>query len=119
MVLWGASVRFCSAPPLIWLQQLCWSLFYCSRNKGGREVSIAGDRGGDRIVVFLAPNLTANFGVDIAAVTKSEGRADEFTVIDLAAGTWNHKAWSAILDDRVFHVDEPRVRNHLFEAAFQ
>ena len=38
--------------------------------EGEEEVSIAGDRGGDRIVVFLAPNLTANFGVDIAAVAE-------------------------------------------------
>ena len=103
----------------IWLQQLCWSLFLLFLNEGGREVSIAGDRGGDRIVAFLTPNLTANFSVNITAVTEFEGRADEFTVIDLAAGTGNHKAWSSILDDRVFHVDEPRVRNHLFEAAFQ
>ena len=93
--------------------------FFLFLNEGGREVSIAGDRGGDRIVAFLAPNLTANFSVNITAVTEFEGRADEFTVIDLAAGTGNHKAWSAILDDRVFHMDEPRMRNHLFEAAFQ
>ena len=110
-ILFGSTINLASAVML--------EPFLLFLNEGGREVSIAGDRGGDRIVVFLAPNLTANFGVDIAAVTKPEGRADEFTVIDLAAGTWNHKPWSAILDDRVFHVDEPRVRNHLFEAAFQ
>ena len=88
-------------------------------SKGRREVPVAGLSGGNGIIAFLAPNLTADFGVDIATVAQLKGFADKFTVINLAAGTGNHKARPAIFDNRVLHMDESRVRNHLLEAVIQ
>ena len=120
MALWGSGVRlFLGSTMNLASAFLLEPFFSFHLSKGRREVPVAGLSGGNGIIAFLAPNLTADFGVDIATVAQLKGFADKFTVINLAAGTGYHKARPAIFDNRVLHMDESRVRNHLLEAVIQ
>ena len=56
-------------------------------DKSRRQVAVTLQRGGDGIVAFLAPHLSAYFGANIAPITQRVGAANQFGVIDLFAFT--------------------------------
>ena len=101
-----------------WLQLIAGAFFtFLFKSRG--DVSVALERGGNGIVAGLVPNLSAHFHVDVAAVAQLMCPPNEFLVIDQTTFTRQHKARLAVLEDRVFYVNETRVRDHCLERILQ
>ena len=75
--------------------------------------------GGDWVVAFLAPDLAADFHVDVAVIIGSVNKAQKLGVINLPAFTGEHEACAAVLEDRVLHMNETGPRQHGLDGVRQ
>ena len=101
-----------------WLQLIAGA-FFTFLLKGRGDASVALERGGNGIVAGLVPNLSAYFHIDVAAVAQLMGPPNEFLVINQTAFARQHKARLAVLDDRVFYMNETGVGDHCLERILQ